>query len=188
MVKNRMSRRSVLAASALAPVGTLASARGAEKNLDVDAVADANPDETISFELALQVLAKTGETVEVDDNFNGGRRIVPIIGGSFSGKGLRGVVLPGGADRQRIRNDGIRELDALYDLRADDGTVLTVHNQALVDASNTENGRKRYVRSFVKVTAPEGPHAWLNRKVLIGTLFSLRPEKPYVLVRFYAVS
>ncbi len=188
MTNKNLSRRGLIAATSVASVGAFTNAKAMTSDLNVDEVATENPDEAISFEPVMQVLAKTGEAIDVDGNYNGGRRIVPIVGGSFSGPGMRGVVLPGGADRQRIRNDGIKELDALYDLRADDGTVFTVHNQAIIDASNQENGRKRYVRSVVKVTAPKGPHDWLNRKILIGTLFSLRPSKPFVLVRFYAVS
>ena len=41
----------------------------------------------------------------------GGRRIVPIVGGDFSGPQMRGKVLPGGADWQVLRDDGTAELD-----------------------------------------------------------------------------
>ena len=42
----------------------------------------------------------------------GERRMIPIAGGTFEGPGLRGKVLPGGADRQLWRRDSVRELDA----------------------------------------------------------------------------
>ena len=49
----------------------------------------------------------------------GERYIIPITGGTFEGpRGLRGTVLPGGADRQLWRPDGVRELDALYEMAA----------------------------------------------------------------------
>jgi hypothetical protein len=64
--------------------------------------------------------------------FNKGqRRVVPITGGEFSGPGLEGVVLPGGADWQLIRHDGVAELDARYTLRTNDGVSIHVHNRAL---------------------------------------------------------
>ena len=44
------------------------------------------------------------------------RFLVDILGGHFEGPGLRGRVLPGGADRQLLRPDGVRELDALYEM------------------------------------------------------------------------
>ena len=116
----------------------------------------------------------------------GERFLVPILGGSFDGPmGLRGIVLPGGADRQLLRPDGIMELDALYDMRADDGTVITVHNRVLVDESRTP---QRYARSVVRLTAPDGsPHAWLNRRLFVGGLQSLRPQREAVRVLTYLV-
>jgi len=112
----------------------------------------------------------------------GHRFIVPITGGHFEGPALRGTVLAGGADRQLLRDDGIRELDALYELRTDDGVLLTVHNQVLID---DPPGAPRYVFSHVRVTAPAGPYAWLNRRVLVGTLRNLQPERPAVCIRVY---
>lgn len=145
------------------------------------------PEEAPRARLVMSVVAKTGDTLDVGEGPDGARRIVPIIGGTFTGEGgLRGAVLPGGADRQRLRPDGIRELDATYELRTDDGVILMVHNQVLVDAR--EGGTPgRYVRSVVRVVAPAGRYEWLNRRLLIGTLASLRPSQPYVLLRFYEV-
>jgi hypothetical protein len=94
---------------------------------------------------------------------------------------LHGTVVPGGADRQLLRADGVKELDALYELRVHDGTVLTVHNRVLID----ESIAPRYARSVLSVTAPAGPWAWLNRRVLVGTLQALRPEAAAVLVRVF---
>ena len=116
----------------------------------------------------------------------GERFLVPILGGRFDGPmGLRGIVLPGGADRQLLRLDGIKELDALYDMRAEDGTVITVHNRVLVDESRTP---QRYARSVVRLTAPDdSPHAWLNRRLFVGGLQSLRPRREAVRVLTYLV-
>jgi hypothetical protein len=116
----------------------------------------------------------------------GERFIIPILGGHFRGgeaaPALHGRVVPGGADRQLWRRDGIRELDALYEMQHDDGTVFTVHNQVLIDAPD---GGGRYAASHVRVTAPEGPHAWLNKRVFAGTLHPLPPERQAVLIRVW---
>ena len=88
----------------------------------------------------------------------------------------------GGADRQTLRPDGIKELDALYEMRTHDGAVITVHNQVLIDESVQP---ERYARSCIRVTAPQGPHAWLNRRLFVGTLQPLRPERQAVLIRGY---
>ena len=112
----------------------------------------------------------------------GERFIVPILGGSFEGPHLRGQVLAGGADRQLVRADGVRRLDAFYEMRTDDGTVLTVRNRVLID---DPPGGERYAYSTLEITAPEGPYDWLNRRVLVGTLRNLQPEQMAVCIGVY---
>lgn len=112
----------------------------------------------------------------------GQRFIVPILGGHFDGPGLRGRVLPGGADRQLLRPDGIKELDALYEMQADDGTILTVRNRVLID---DQVQPQRYARSVLQLRAPDGPHAWLNRRIFVGTLHSLQPARAAVRIMVY---
>jgi len=114
----------------------------------------------------------------------GERRIVPILGGVFDGPKLRGKVRPGGADRQLLGADGVLRLDALYEMETDDGAVITVHNRVRIDNA-AEGGR--YARSWVELTAPEGPHGWLNRRAFVGTLQGLAPE-PRVLIRVFLVA
>lgn len=116
----------------------------------------------------------------------GERWCVPILGGQFWGaegfESFHGEVCAGGADRQTLRPDGIKELEALYEMRTHDGVIITVHNQVLIDESVQP---ERYARSCIRVTAPEGPHAWLNRRLFVGTLQPLRPERQAVLIRGY---
>ena len=113
----------------------------------------------------------------------GERRIVPITGGHFAGPRIRGRVLPGGADRQLIRRDGVKRLDALAEVEAEDGAVVTVLNRVVVAP---REGASDYRASTLEITAPEGPHAWLNRLAFIGTLHPLAP-RPAVLVRVFAL-
>ena len=73
----------------------------------------------------LAIAVGVGEPVVVDSE----RRYVPLTGGTFEGPGgLRGIVLPGGADWQRVCPDGSLELDAHYALRSDDGRGIEVHS------------------------------------------------------------
>jgi Protein of unknown function (DUF3237) len=69
--------------------------------------------------------------LDVGDVAKGGRRIVPITGGDFSGPRMRGEVLPGGADWQVLRGDGVAELEARYTLRTDDDALIYVRNHGL---------------------------------------------------------
>lgn len=111
----------------------------------------------------------------------GERRIIPIAGGVFAGPRIKGKVLPGGADRQLVRKDGAKMLNALYELQTDDGAVITVNNRVLID--KRPDGAP-YVFSNIDITAPEGPHDWLNHLVFVGTLHGMAP-KPNVLIRVY---
>ena len=116
----------------------------------------------------------------------GERWIVPITGGRFWGEagfeGLRGQVRAGGADRQLLRPDGIKELQALYEMETEDGAVLTILNEVVIDESVKP---QRYAMSRIRVTAPEGPHAWMNRRLFLGTLQALRPQREAVVIRGY---
>lgn len=130
-----------------------------------------------------------GEREPLGVSPQGERWIVPILGGRFWGapghESLSGIVRPGGADRQLQLADGSRRLHALYELQADDGTVLTILNQVTIDESVQP---ERYAMSHVQVTAPGGAHEWLNRRIIVGTLQVLRPQRQAVLVRTYLVS
>ncbi|MDR6711673.1 hypothetical protein J2W83_001267 [Pseudomonas hunanensis] len=114
----------------------------------------------------------------------GERFIVPITGGEFHGPGLQGKVLAGGADRQLLRSDGVKQLDALYELQTSDGSVLTVRNQVLV---HNLDPAKRYAFSHISIDAPQGPYAWLSQAVLVGSLTSLKPARNAVSIKVYRV-
>lgn len=114
----------------------------------------------------------------------GHRYMVPILGGRFyAGPGIEdfnGSVLSGGADRQVVRADGIKELDALYEMRTDCGSIITVHNKVIVDESRAPG---RYAMSVIHASAERGKFDWINRRLITGTLQSARPERQAVIIR-----
>ena len=65
---------------------------------------------------------------ELGDTPHGRRRVIAITGGSFRGERLSGRVLPGGADWQLVRADGVAELDARYTLETVDRSLIYVRN------------------------------------------------------------
>jgi hypothetical protein len=84
----------------------------------------------------LRPLLAIALTVEAPVVVDPQRRYVPLTGGTFEGRdGLRGVVLPGGADWQRVRPDGSLELDARYALRTDEGHGIEVRSTGVRSAS-----------------------------------------------------
>jgi hypothetical protein len=127
--------------------------------------------------------------------FNKGhRRVVPITGGVFSGPDLRGTVLPGGADWQLIRHDGVAELDARYTLRTDDGAEIHVHNRALrhgpsevmeaLAAGRPVAPNSYYFRGAASFETAVASYAWLARHIIVC---AAAREPSNVNLRFYKV-
>lgn len=152
-------------------------------------ILDRTPLPGLSTRLIWEAIVDIAEREDLGQGPYGARGIVPITGGSFRGgpglDELTGVVLPGGADRQLLRRDGAKELDALYEMRVADGTVLTIRNRVVID--ETVEG-PRYALSRIHVTAPDGRWAWLNRRLFLGTLQSARPERQAVIIRGWEVT
>jgi len=111
----------------------------------------------------------------------GQRAMVPITGGTFEGPDIRGTVLPGGADRQLVRADGYRMLDALYELKTHDDAIITVRNEVLI--SPPDRGIRPF--SHLQITAPES-YGWLNGSIHVGTL-DIVPGRAAVLIRVFRI-
>jgi hypothetical protein len=117
--------------------------------------------------------------LDLGDVGKGGRRIVPIAGGSFSGPDIRGDVLPGGADWQILRDDGTAELEARYTLRTDDGVLIYVRNHALrhgppevisaLAAGQPVDAARYYFRGATFFETGDARYAWLTRHIVVCT-------------------
>ena len=80
----------------------------------------------------MTLAVEVGEITSLGATPTGERRVVPITGGSFeSDEGWRGQVLPGGADWQLLRSDGVLEVDARYVLQDERGARVQVISQGL---------------------------------------------------------
>lgn len=109
----------------------------------------------------------------------GKRNIVPITGGTFSGPGIKGEIIPGGWDWQLIRADGCLLIEADYMLRTDDNVVINVHNQGVAC-------RDRPTRTQVVFEAPLGKYDWLSKSAFIGTIEPTKVAgQPAVHINFY---
>src|SRR2546430_14914968 len=76
------------------------------------------------FSLAILI----GAPIVAGDFGYGIRRIIPILGGEVRGEGIKGTILPHGADFQTIRPNGFTELEAKYAFEMDDGAMVYIEN------------------------------------------------------------
>lgn len=106
--------------------------------------------------------------VKVGDTPFGFRQYIPITGGKIAGPKLNGEVLPGGWDYQLWLGNGCGTLSADYFLKADDGTVIHILNQAFT----CNNAQTKDERSFFqpRFEAPKGKYEWMNRGSFVATL------------------
>ena len=146
---------------------------------------------SLQAERALVLHVELAERTELGAGPRGTRYVVPIVGGRFTSTtaGLSGEVMPGGADWQLLRADGVLEIDARYSLRVTDGSVIHVRNRGLMVRQPAAQGGEPvapYVRTAPVLEAPLGsPHAWLNACVLLGSLELL--HRRLVCVAMYRV-
>lgn len=108
----------------------------------------------------------------------GERRIINITGGSFTGPRLSGIILPGGADWQIIRSDGITAVEARYTLQTHDGALIYVNNRGLrhgpeavmarVAAGESVDPRLYYFRTTPVFETGSAAYQWLNGIVAVG--------------------
>ena len=109
----------------------------------------------------------------------GRRRIVPITGGSFRGEKLSGRVLPGGADWQFIRSDGVAELDARYTLETTDRALIYVRNfgyrhgpaevMQRLAAGEPVDPSRYYMRTTPRFETGAERYKWLNGIICVAT-------------------
>jgi hypothetical protein len=95
------------------------------------------------------------------------------------GERLSGRVLPGGADWQVIRADGVAELDARYTLETGDGALIYVRNRGFrhgpaevlkrLAAGENVDPAQYYMRTTPLFETGDERYAWLNRMVCVAS-------------------
>jgi Protein of unknown function (DUF3237) len=150
---------------------------------------------TATLEPEFEARVQVGPPVSVGEVPQGMRRVVPILGGSFAGRRFSGEILPGGADWQLSRRDGVTELEALYLLRSHDGVVVEIRNRGLrhgppdvmarLAAGESVSPEDYYFRTATVFCAPTGAYDWLNRSVFVSE-GARHPDR--VVVKFYRLA
>jgi hypothetical protein len=134
------------------------------------ALVSENPIFTITSTLA--GIQKLGQTPY------GERRIINILGGTVDGPRLKGKILPGGADWQIVRADGVVHLHARYTVETKTGGLILVNSEgyrhgppqvmARLARDETVDPSLYYFRAFMRFETGDPAASWLNRILAIG--------------------
>jgi hypothetical protein len=140
---------------------------------------------SVELRFVMELRVEIDPALEVGTTPHGFRRVIPITGGTFEGPDLRGIVLPGGADWNLRRSDGVAEVWARYTLQTDDGVLISITNAGL--ARGTPGTPERYARTVPSFEVADERYAWLERSIFVGTLERDPGDAPAVRLRFYEV-
>ncbi|MDX2202924.1 MAG: DUF3237 domain-containing protein [Hyphomicrobiaceae bacterium] len=135
--------------------------------------------------------AEVGPIVDLGAMPHGRRRIIGITGGKVRGR-IAGSLMPGGADWQHARGDGVLELTARYAIRTDDGVDIAVTNRgmrrapaevmAALSRGEPVDPGLVYFRTAPVLEAPtDSAYAWLNGSIFVGSA-QRRPQSVHIRV------
>jgi hypothetical protein len=146
----------------------------------------------IALKPAFEARIEVGKVQEVGATAKGVRKFIPILGGTFSGPEMEGVILPGGADWQLVRPDGVAEIEAHYTMMTGDGVSIYIVNKGyrhgppdvMEKLARGEDVApdQYYFRSTPRFEVAQGKYDWLARSVFVGTG---QRRKDHVLIKFF---
>lgn len=108
----------------------------------------------------------------------GERRVINILGGQVDGPKLKGQILPGGADWQLIRADGMADIQARYTIRSERGGLVLVSSEGLrhgppeviakLARGEPVDSALYYFRTLMRFETADPGLAWMNRILAIA--------------------
>jgi hypothetical protein len=157
--------------------------------------AQSAPPSSAATEFAFEARVAVQPPLVVGPSSHGLRRVVPITGGTFEGPNIRGRVIPGGADWQFVRPDGVLAVEARYTLETADSVLIMVTNRgvrrgppaviARLGRGEPVDPSEYYFRTTAEFEAPVGSkYAWLNESVFVGVA---ERRADAAIIRFYRV-
>lgn len=109
----------------------------------------------------------------------GGRRIIPIIGGTVTGPIISGRILNVGADWQTIFPNGLAELDTRYAMETHDGATIEIINYGYrhgpadviqaIGRGEQVDPDSYYMRTHARLETGDTRYEWVNNTLFVGT-------------------
>jgi hypothetical protein len=135
-------------------------------------------DPMISHEPIFRIHAELADILHLGATPYGDRRVINILGGRVEGMRLSGRILPGGADWQIVRPDGVADLRARYTIEADGGARILVASDGLRHGPPDVIARLArgepvdptlyYFRTAMRFETSDPALAWLNRIIALA--------------------
>ena len=132
----------------------------------------------LSTEPIFRIHAELADMLSLGQTPYGERRIINILGGRIDGAKLSGRILPGGADWQIVRRDGVAQLDARYTIETEAGARILVASEGLRHGPPEVMARLArgeavephlyYFRTAMRFETADPAVAWLNRILALG--------------------
>ena len=134
---------------------------------------------TPALEFLFRARVALAPVQDLGDTPQGRRRIIAITGGRVEGPRLRGEILPGGADWQVIRPDGVTYVEARYTVKTEDGALVYVQNQGYrhgppevvrrLVAGEDVDPALYYFRTTPWFETALPAYDWMNRSVCVAS-------------------
>ncbi len=134
--------------------------------------------EQLDAELLYEITCDLGEVQDIGKTQYGTRGIIPVTGGQFEGRKLRGSILPHTAGEWGLtRPDGVGRLDVRMTLATDDDAliylsyngVFTGEPEVMARAMRGEAApHEFYFRTTPQFETGDPRYLWLNSVVAIG--------------------
>jgi len=125
-----------------------------------------------------EIKVKIDQPLIIGQTPHGFRRVIPLMGGTFEGPDIAGEILEGGADWQLIRDDGVTELEAHYQLKTTDGVIIYLKNVGLRVATPEISGKiargevvspnEYYFTTLPKFEVAASKYEWMNNTIFIA--------------------
>jgi len=132
----------------------------------------------ISNDPILSIHADLADILHLGHTPSGERRLIGILGGRVEGPRLRGHILPGGADWQIVRPDGVAEVSARYAVETENGARVLVESEGLrhgppdvmerLARDEAVEASAYYFRTVMRFATADLSLDWLNRIIAIA--------------------
>lgn len=114
---------------------------------------------------AFTIVAEVGPPLPIEEGTTGRLDIIPITGGTISGR-ITGRVQPAGADWCRYRSDGSYDVEARYWIATDDDAIIDVVNVGRIAPPDAGGDEFFVTTPQFRTVAPQ--YHWLTQRVFIG--------------------